>query len=99
MLTSKQRAQLRGLANPIETIFQIGKGGINDPLVKQVGEALEVRELIKLKVLETSPESSKQVADKIAEQTESEVVQVVGSKFILYRRSKDKDKRKITLVR
>ena len=55
MLTSKQRAQLRGLANPIDTIFQIGKGGINDQLIKQVDETIEVRELIKLRVLESSP--------------------------------------------
>jgi len=99
MLTSKQRAQLRGLANSMETIFQIGKGGINDQLIKQVDETLEVRELIKLRVLETSPQSSKQAADEIAEKTESEVVQIIGSKFILYRRCKDKDGRKITLVR
>ena len=99
MLTSKQRAQLRGMANSIDTIFQIGKGGINDQLIKQVEEAIDVRELIKLRVLETSPQSSKQAADEIAKQTGSEVVQIIGSKFILYRTSNDKDKRKITLVR
>lgn len=99
MLTSKQRAQLRGMANSLDTIFQIGKGGINDQLMKQVDETLEARELIKLRVLETSPQSSKQAADEIANQTGSEVVQIIGSKFILYRRSKKEENRKITLVR
>jgi len=99
MLTSKQRAQLRGMANSIDTIFQIGKGGINEQLIKQVDDTIEVRELIKLRVLESSPQSSKQAADEIAKQTESEVVQIIGSKFILYRRCSEKEKRKITFVR
>lgn len=89
MLKSKQRAQLRGLANSIDTIFQIGKGGINDALVKQVDEALEARELIKLRVLESSPDDVRTVADTVAERTSSDVVQVIGSRFILYRESKD----------
>ncbi len=89
MLTSKQRAQLRGMANSYETIFQVGKAGVCDALIKQVDETLEVRELIKLRVLETSPESSREAADRIAEATNSDVVQVIGHRFILYRRSKE----------
>lgn len=67
MLNSRQRAQLRGLANSLDTIFQIGKGGVTENTVKQVDDALEARELIKLRVLETSPVSSREAADEIAE--------------------------------
>ena len=89
MLNSRQRAQLRGMANGYDTIFQIGKGGINDQLLKQVDEALEARELIKLRTLETSPETSRTAADKIAQEVSADVVQVIGSRFILYRESKE----------
>ena len=89
MLNSRQRAQLRGMANGFNAIFQIGKGGINDQLIKQVNEALEVRELIKLTVLETSPQKVRECADTVAKATDSDVVQVIGSKFILYKQSKD----------
>ncbi len=89
MLNSRQRAQLRGMANTMDTIFQVGKGGINDQLIKQVGEALEARELIKLRVLETSPVTSREAANEIAEKTGADVVQVIGYRFVLYRESKD----------
>lgn len=89
MLNSRQRAQLRGLANGIETIFQIGKGGLNDQLNKQVDEALEARELIKLRTLETAPVSTREAADTVAQAVNADVVQVIGSRFILYRESKD----------
>jgi RNA-binding protein len=89
MLTSKQRAQLRGLANPIQAIFQVGKGGISDALIKQVDDALEARELIKLTVLENSQITSREAADEIAEKAKADVVQVIGSKFVLYRQSKE----------
>jgi RNA-binding protein len=77
------------MANGYDTIFQIGKGGINDQLLKQVDEALEARELIKLRTLETSPETSRTAADKIAQEVSADVVQVIGSRFILYRESKE----------
>ena len=89
MLNSRQRAQLRGLANSLDTIFQIGKGGVTENTVKQVDDALEARELIKLRVLETSPVSSREAADEIAEKTHSDVVQVIGTRFVLYRESRD----------
>lgn len=89
MLNSRQRAQLRGMANSLDPIFQIGKGGIGEQLIKQVNEALEARELIKLTVLETSPERARQCADKVSMATNSDVVQVIGSKFILYKQSRD----------
>lgn len=97
MLNSRQRAQLRGMANSLDTIFQIGKSGIGDQLAKQVDEALEARELIKLRILETSPVSVRDAANELAEKTGSDVVQVIGSRFILYRESRDN--KTITLVK
>lgn len=89
MLNSRQRAQLRGLANSLDTIFQVGKGGLNEQLYTQVAQALEARELIKLRVLETSPVSAREAADDIAANVDADVVQVIGSRFILYKQSKD----------
>ena len=87
MLNSRQRAQLRGYANSLDTIFQIGKGGINEQIIKQVREALEARELIKLRVLETSPVTSREAANNIAGATGADVVQVIGHRFVLYKES------------
>ena len=87
MITSKQRADLRGLANGIPTIMQIGKGGIGENLIKTVSDALEARELIKLGVLENSMETPREVADALSEATDAEVVGVIGRKIILYRES------------
>ncbi|MBQ9898194.1 MAG: ribosome assembly RNA-binding protein YhbY [Ruminococcus sp.] len=87
MLTSKQRAYLRGIASTYETIFQIGKGGINEAMIKDIGEALRKRELIKLRVLENSGYTAREAAEETAAATESEVVQVIGSKFVLFRRN------------
>ena len=89
-MTSKQRAYLRGLANTIDAIFQIGKSGISDNLINQLSDALEARELIKVSVLETAPANAKTLGVKIAEATNSTLVQTVGSKITLYRpRKKD----------
>ena len=85
MLTSKQRAYLRGLANSYETILIVGKGEITDNIIMQADTALTARELIKGKVLETSAYSSREAADLIAEKCAADVVQVIGSKFVLYR--------------
>ena len=81
-LTSKQRAQLRGLANSIDTILIVGKDGIGDNLVKQANDALEARELIKGRVLENSLMSAREAAVALAPLTRSEVVQVIGTKFV-----------------
>ncbi len=86
-ITSKQRATLRGLASKIETIGQIGKGNISDDTVKFVSEALAKRELIKLRVLETSEGSPMGVATELALRTDSIVVATVGSKIILYKKN------------
>ena len=92
MLTSKQRATLRGIASTYETIFQVGKGGISDTLVQQVSDALRKRELIKIHVLDNCPLSAREAAEELSEKTESDVVQVIGSKVILYRRRKKDSK-------
>ena len=96
-LTSKQRAQLRGLANDIDTIVQVGKDGIGDNLVKQVNDALEARELIKGRVLENSMYTAREAAEELKVAARCEVVQVIGSKFVLFRYQHNKDKRKIEL--
>ena len=90
MLTSKQRAGLRGQANAIDTILQIGKNEISDTLIKQVDDALNARELIKLRVLETAPYTPEEAARLLAEKTSAEVVQVIGTRFILYKRNNKK---------
>ena len=94
-LNSRQRAQLRGLANSIDTIIHIGKDGIGENLTKQANDALEARELIKGKVLENSMLTAREGAEELAQATRSQVVQVIGTKFVLYREthSKEKDKR------
>ena len=100
-LTSKQRAQLRGLANGIDTILQVGKDGIGGNLVKQADDALEARELIKGKVLDNNLEyDARTAAEELAKATRSEVVQDIGTKFVLYRESHSKPKEKrIQLVK
>ena len=98
-LTSKQRAQLRTMANTIETILTVGKDGISDNLVKQCRDALEARELIKGKVLENSEYDARSACAELCERTAAAPVQVIGSKFVLYRPSHRKDKKdKIVLV-
>lgn len=89
MLTSKQRAYLRSLAVNEDTILMMGKSGMSPELAKQADDALEKRELIKGRVLpESSPMTSRKAAEELARQTNSEVVQVIGSRFVLYRKKK-----------
>jgi len=90
MLTSKQRAKLRGLASQEDTILQVGKGGLGDALIKQVDDALTKRELVKLRVLETSPVTAREAAEFLGRKTRSEVVQTIGARLILYRRNPQK---------
>ena len=89
MLTSKQRAYLRSLANSIDTILMVGKGGLSDQIYKTADEAITARELIKGKVLETCEFSVREVADTIAGEINADVVQVIGTKFVLYRKNED----------
>ncbi len=92
MLTSKQRAFLRSLAANEDTILMIGKGGMSEQIIKQADDALRARELIKGKVLETADINSREAAEQLALATGSETVQVIGSKFVLYRRNSDEPK-------
>lgn len=87
MITSKQRAYLRGLAQNLTPIFQIGKNGINDNQIEQIINALEARELIKITLLDSTPDNKHSIANELAEKTDSDVVQIIGKKITLYRRS------------
>lgn len=87
MITSKQRAYLRSLAQNLAPIFQIGKNGINDNQVEQISNALEARELIKINLLDSTPDDKHSIANELAEKTNSDVVQIIGKKITLYRRS------------
>lgn len=86
-ITSKQRAYLRGLAMNEDTIIQIGKGGITDNLVMSVADALKARELVKGKVLESSLLTAREACDELCERCGAEGVQVIGTKFVLYKRN------------
>ena len=96
-MTSKQRAYLKGLAVNLDTIFQIGKGGVTEELCNQLLNALNAREIIKIKVLETSPLTAREAAEEIAQTTGAEVVQVIGTKIVLFRVSDIEKNRKINL--
>jgi len=89
MLTSKQRAYLRGIASTVPALFQIGKNGINDPFIQQIKDALEAREIIKVHVLENATIDVREACHEVAALTDSEPVQVIGRKFVLYKESKN----------
>ena len=92
MITTKQRAFLRGLANTAEPILQIGKGGINANLVVQLKDALLARELVKVSLLETSPITAREAAQELAVSADADIVQVIGSRFTLFKRNEKEPK-------
>ncbi|MGG1516231.1 ribosome assembly RNA-binding protein YhbY [Paenibacillus oryzisoli] len=92
MLSGKQKRYLRSLAHHVDPIFQVGKGGINDHLIRHIQEALEVRELIKVTVLNNSGEDRQEVGAELSEKADAELVQVIGKIVVLYKESKDKKK-------
>ncbi|MBU5256757.1 MULTISPECIES: ribosome assembly RNA-binding protein YhbY [Tissierella] len=92
MLTGKQRSYLKSIANTMEPIFQVGKNGITENFIKQVDDALEARELIKIKVLNNSLLDATEVANQISEEIDAEFVQSIGNKFVLYKESKENKK-------
>lgn len=96
-ITSKQRAQLRGLAMSEDTIIHIGKGGITDSVIESVNAALKARELVKGKVLENSMLTAREACDELSEACKAEQVQVIGTKFVLYKRNEKEPK--IVLVK
>lgn len=89
MLTSKQRSYLRGLANTLPAIFQVGKNGIDENVIRQFQEALEARELVKASVLKNSFYTAREAVEELAKAVDAEVVAVVGNKFVLYKESKN----------
>lgn len=96
-MISKQRAYLKGLAMTMDAILQIGKSGITPELTAAVAEALEARELIKISVQKDCPEDNRQAAETLAGRTQSEVVQVIGRKIVLYKPARDEKKCRIEL--
>ena len=92
MITSKQRSYLKSVANEVEAIFQLGKNGATDNFIKQIDEALEAREIVKVNVLDNSSLVPKEVANELASKLGAEFVQSIGHKFVLYRESKDNKK-------
>ncbi len=90
MINTKQRAYLRGLAQTITPIFQIGKNGITDSLINDLSDALKARELIKITLLNTIPYEKNEISKELADKTNSELVQLVGNKLTLYKRNVEK---------
>ena len=84
-MTSKQRSHLKSIAANLDPIFQLGKGGISENMVKSISDALEARELIKIKVLENSEYTAREAADILSEATGADCVQVIGRKFVLFK--------------
>lgn len=89
MINGKQRSYLKALANSIDPIFQVGKNGVTESFLKQVDDALEARELVKINVLNNSLLKAKNVAIEISEKLNAEFVQSIGNKFVVYRESKE----------
>ena len=92
IMTSKQRAYLRGLASTLDSIYRIGKSSISPEITKGIDEALEARELVKINVLNNCADNPREIAETLAARTRSQVVQVIGNKIILYRESKTNKK-------
>ena len=92
MITSKQRSQLRGLAAAEDTIIQVGKGGITENVIASVNAALKARELVKGRVLENSMLTAREACDALAAACKAEQVQVIGTKFVLYKRNEKEPK-------
>ncbi|MCI5893238.1 MAG: ribosome assembly RNA-binding protein YhbY [Clostridiales bacterium] len=92
MITSKQRAYLRSLANKVPALYQVGKDGVNENMIELINNALEARELIKVHVLDNAFMSAREASDQLADATNSDVVQVIGNKFVLYKESKENKK-------
>ncbi len=90
MITSKQRAYLRGLANKLPALYQIGKNGVDDTLIKTLSDALEANELIKVHVLENAEQGARELCGALAQTLQAEPVQTIGNKFVLYRESETK---------
>ncbi|HWJ77504.1 MAG TPA: ribosome assembly RNA-binding protein YhbY [Niallia sp.] len=89
MLKGKQKRFLRAKAHHLNPIFQVGKGGVNENMIKQISEALEVRELLKVSILQNCEEDKNEVAKELAKGTKSELVQLIGHTIVLYKESRE----------
>ncbi len=92
MLTGKQKRYLRSLAHHLDPIFQVGKGGTNEQLIRHINEAIEKRELMKISVLNNCLDDKNEIAEELADKTDAELVQVIGSTIVLYKESRDNKK-------
>ena len=92
MITSKQKSYLRSQANRLQPIFQIGKSGLTEPIIKQIEEALEARELIKLSVLQNCEQEKEEIADILSQEDGMEIVQIIGKTIVVYKESVEKKK-------
>lgn len=100
MLTSKQRAYLRGLANSLEPVLIVGKEGVTENVVQETENAFRTRELLKGRVLETALMTAREACDALADRTGADGVQAIGSKFVLYRKNKDiPEEKRIKLIK
>ena len=91
-MTTKQRAALRSMANTMDPVLHIGKDGINDNLVQQAWDVLEARELIKVTVQRNAPFDAREACETLCERTHAEPIQVIGSKFVIYRKARKDSK-------
>lgn len=89
MLTGKQKRFLRAAAHHLDPIFQVGKGGVNENMTKQISEALEVRELLKVSILQNCDDDRNTVAEELVKGTKAELVQVIGNTVVLYKESRE----------
>lgn len=90
MLSGKEKRYLRSLANTIDPVVQVGKASVNESVLFSLNEALEARELVKVKVLKNCLDEVKDVAQELADQSKSELVQVIGRNVVLYRSNPEK---------
>ncbi len=97
MITTKQRAYLRGLGQNLDPIFQIGKNSLTPEFTEAIIEVLEAREMIKISVLKNCEDDPKELAGILSDRTHSDIVSVVGKKIVLYKQAKEEKKRKIVL--
>jgi RNA-binding protein len=99
MLTGKQKRFLRAQAHHLDPIFQVGKGGVNDAMVKQLRDVLEARELIKVRILDNCEEDKNEVAQELAAGTRAELVQLIGLTVVLYKESRNNKKIELPKVK